>query len=119
MLKFESSYEIRFARAEEIPDIIELMRHYNMHHIPSPEMSALDCKCFSVAEQNGQLLGAAGYTFLPDDVGKTTIMAVRPDCTRLGLGRKLQTRRMQILRGLGCVKIITNADRPETIAWYK
>lgn len=90
-----------------------------MHHIPSPEMGHLDYKRFIVAEQNGQLLGAAGYTFLSDDVGKTTLMAVRPDCTKMGLGRKLQTRRMQILRGLGCVKIITNADRPETIAWYK
>ncbi|MCE5211088.1 MAG: GNAT family N-acetyltransferase [Deltaproteobacteria bacterium] len=115
----KSSYRIRFARPEEIPAITELMRPYNMHHIPSPEMGPLDYKCFIVAEQNGRLLGAAGYTFLSDDVGKTTLMAVRPDCTRLGLGRKLQTRRMQILRSLGCVKIITNADRPETIAWYK
>ena len=114
-----SNYKIRFARFQEIPAIIELMRPYNMHHIPSPEMGPLDHKCFIVAEQNGQLLGAAGYTFLSDDVGKTTLMAVRPDCTKMGLGRKLQTRRMQILRGLGCVKIITNADRPETISWYK
>ncbi|MBN1471882.1 MAG: GNAT family N-acetyltransferase [Syntrophaceae bacterium] len=114
-----SSYKIRFARPGEIPDIIELMRPYNMHHIPSPEMGPLDYKCFIVAEQNGQLLGAAGYTFLSDDVGKTTLMAVRPDCTKMGLGKILQTRRMQILRGLGCVKIITNTDRPETIVWYK
>ncbi|MFA5322531.1 MAG: GNAT family N-acetyltransferase [Smithella sp.] len=115
----KSSYRIRFARPEDIPCIIELMRPYNMHHIPSPEMGSLDYKCFIVAEQNGQLIGAAGYTFLADDVGKTTLMAVRPDCARMGLGRKLQTRRMQFLRSLGCVKIITNADRPETIAWYK
>jgi len=114
-----TDYNIRFARPEEIPDIIELMRPYNMHHIPSPEMGPLDYKCFIVAEQNGQLIGAAGYTLLADDVGKTTLMAVRPDCTRLGLGKILQTKRMQILRGLGCMKIVTNADRPETIAWYK
>lgn len=119
MSDIKSNYKIRFARYYEIPAIIELMKPYNMHHIPSPEMGNLDYKCFIVAEQNGQLLGAAGYTFLSDDVGKTTLMAVRPDCTGIGLGMNLQTRRMQILRGLGCVKIITNADRPETIAWYK
>lgn len=119
MSTLESSYKIRFARPREIPDIIDLMRPYNMHHVPSPEMGPLDYKCFIVAEQNGQLLGAAGYTFISTDVGKTTLMAVRPDCTRMGLGKILQTRRMQILRGLGCVKIITNTDRPETIAWYK
>lgn len=115
----KSSYQIRFAHPGEIPGIIELMRPYNMHHIPSPEMGALDYKCFIVAEQKGELIGAAGYTFLADNVGKTTLMAVRPDCARFGLGKELQTRRMQILRGLGCEKIITNADRPDTIAWYK
>lgn len=119
MPDIKSSYIIRFARPGEIPDIIELMRPYNMHHIPSPEMGELDYKCFIVAEQNGQLIGAAGYTFLANDTGKTTLMAVRPDCARFGLGKELQTRRMQILRSLGCVKIITNADRPDTIAWYK
>jgi uncharacterized protein (DUF849 family)/N-acetylglutamate synthase-like GNAT family acetyltransferase len=113
------SYTIRFARPEDLSGIIDLMKPYNMHHIPSPEMGPLDDKCFIVAEQNGNLLGAAGYTFLSADVGKTTLMAVRPDCTRMGLGLKLQTRRMQILRSLGCASLITNADRPETIAWYK
>jgi len=114
-----SNYKIRFARQEDIPAVIELMKPYNMHHIPSPEMSFLDYKNFIVAEQNGCLLGAAGFTFLSNDIGKTTLMAVRPDCTGMGLGMTLQTRRMQILRGLGCLSVITNADRPETIAWYK
>lgn len=113
------TYKIRFARPEDIPSIIELMRPYNMHHIPSPEMGALDYKCFIVAEQNGTLIGAAGYTFLSADIGKTTLMAVNPDYTGSGLGMELQTRRMQILRSLGCAKIVTNADRPKTIAWYK
>lgn len=115
----KSNYGIRFARPGDISGIIELMKPYNMHHIPSPEMGALDYKCFIVAEQKGGLIGAAGYTFLANDTGKTTLMAVHPDYARLGLGKELQTRRMQILRSLGCVKIITNADRPDTIAWYK
>lgn len=119
MSEYQPDYKIRFARPEDIKTIIELMRPYNMHHIPSPEMGLLDDKFFIVAEQKGHLLGAAGFTFLSDDVGKTTLMAVRPDCAKTGLGAKLQTRRMQILRGLGCKKIVTNADRPETISWYK
>lgn len=119
MTGYESTYRIRFARPGDIPCIIELMRPYNMHHIPSPEMGLLDDKFFIVAEQNREIIGAAGYTFLSSDTGKTTLMAVHPKCRRLGLGMKLQARRMQILRGLGCSRIITNADRPETIAWYK
>jgi uncharacterized protein (DUF849 family)/N-acetylglutamate synthase-like GNAT family acetyltransferase len=119
MSDYKTSHRIRFARPGDIPGIIELMKPYNMHHIPSPEMGLLDYKCFIVAEHNGGLIGAAGYTFLANDVGKTTLMAVRPDCAKSGLGKELQTRRMRILRSLGCVKIITNADRPDTIAWYK
>lgn len=115
----EQNYRIRFANPADIPGIIDLMQPYNMHHIPSPEMGPLDDKCFIVAEQNGRLLGTAGYTFLSAEVGKTTLLAVRPDCTRTGLGLQLQARRMQIVRSLGCKTLITNADRPESIAWYK
>jgi ribosomal-protein-alanine N-acetyltransferase len=113
------NYSIRFARPEDVPNIIDLMRPYNMHHIPSPEMNTLDYKCFVVAEQKEKLIGAAGYTFLSYDVGKTTLLAVHPDFRNNGLGTVLQIKRMQILRDFGCVKVITNADRPETIAWYK
>lgn len=112
-------YRIRFARARDIPAIIELMRPYNMHHIPSPEMGELDDKHFLVAEADGRLIGAAGYTFISPEVGKTTLMAVNPAYTGHGLGMELQTARMRVLRSLGCEKIITNADRPATIAWYK
>ena len=114
-----SLWRLRFAHPQDIPRIIELMRHHNMHHIPSPEMGPLNYRYFIVAELRGTLLGAAGYTFLPDQTGKTTLMAVHPACTQTGLGRTLQFQRMQILRSLGCKKVITNADRPETIAWYK
>jgi N-acetylglutamate synthase-like GNAT family acetyltransferase len=119
MMDCQFYYKIRFARPGDICEIIELMRPYNMHHIPSPEMGPLDDKCFIVAEQAGKLIGAAGYTFLSPDVGKTTLMAVHPDYRNKGLGITLQTCRMQILRSSGCAKIITNADRPETISWYK
>ena len=114
-----SRWRLRLARLKDIPRIIELMRHYNMHHIPSPEMATLNYRYFIVAELRGTLLGAAGYTLLPDHTGKTTLMAFHPACTRTGVGRTLQFRRMQILRSLGCTKVITSADRPETIAWYK
>ena len=119
MMDGQFHYSIRFAHPGDISGIIELMRPYNMHHIPSPEMGPLDNKCFIVAEHAGKLIGAAGYTVLSPDVGKTTLMAVHPDYKNKGVGITLQTCRMRILRNSGCVKIITNADRPETIAWYK
>lgn len=119
MADYPLNYRIRFAHPVDISGIIELMRPYNMHHIPSPEMGHLDYQLFIVAEYDDRLIGAAGYTFLSSDVGKTTLLAVHPDYKKKGIGLKLQAIRMQILRSLGCAKIITNADRPETIAWYK
>lgn len=111
--------KIRFGRPEDIPSIISLMEPYNMHHIPSPEMGELNYKFFLVAETKDRLIGAAGFAFLSDETGKTTLMAVHPDFTRCGIGRKLQRMRMEILAGFGCTRIITNADRPETVSWYK
>jgi 3-keto-5-aminohexanoate cleavage enzyme len=112
-------YKIRFARPPDIPFIISLMEPYNMHHIPSPEMGQLDDKFFLVAESKGKIIGAAGFIFLSSEIGKSTLMAVHPEFIHLGVGKKLQQMRMEILAGFGCNKMITNADRPETIIWYK
>ena len=112
-------FKIRFALQSDIPLIISLMKFYNMHHIPSPEMGELDHKFFLVAEYKEKIIGAAGFTFLSSDIGKSTLLAVHPEFLQLGIGKKLQVMRMEILSGFGCNKIITNADRPETILWYK
>lgn len=114
-----SFYKIRFARSTDITSVISLMEPYNMHHIPSPEMDKLNYKFFLIAESKGKPVGAAGFTFLSAETGKTTLMAVHPEFIHCGIGKKLQRMRMEILAGLGCTKIITNADRPEIIAWYK
>jgi len=115
----KSSYRIRFARPEEIPAITELMRPYNMHHIPSPEMGPLDYKCFIVAEQNGRLLGAAGYTFLSDDVGKRRSWPCVPTAPVWGWAGNCKPDACRFCAASAASKSLTNADRPETIAWYK
>lgn len=46
-------------------------------------------------------------------------MAVKPSLRGQGIGRLLQSKRLAAMKSLGCEKVITNADRPETIAWYK
>jgi hypothetical protein len=35
------------------------------------------------------------------------------------VGERLQELRMASMRELGCKTVITNADQPATIAWYK
>jgi ribosomal protein S18 acetylase RimI-like enzyme len=67
-------------------------------------------------------VGVAGFRLLgqPDaPVGKTTLLAVDPEQRQNGIDRALQELRMERMRGAGATRVITNADRPETIAWYE
>ena len=107
------------AREEDVPGIMRLMEMVNMHHIPSPEMPELDWRRFFVAWVGGEMAGACGYKMLSDHEGKTTLLAVDPGFRRRGVGNLLQERRMLALIDLGAKSVTTNADRPETISWYK
>jgi N-acetylglutamate synthase-like GNAT family acetyltransferase len=107
------------ARKEDVPEILAIMKTANMHHVPSPEMPELDWRCFFVAKIEGKMVGAAGYKVLSATEAKTTLMVVYPDFRKHGIGKMLQERRMLAVSNLGIKVLITNADIPETIAWYK
>jgi N-acetylglutamate synthase-like GNAT family acetyltransferase len=107
------------ANEKDVPAILEVMRHANMHHVPSPEMPELDWKCFFVARADGKIVGAAGYKILSSTEAKTTLMAVDPEYRRHGIGKALQSLRMKALKEKGIKFLDTNADIPETIEWYK
>lgn len=100
-------------------EILKLMKHFNMHRVPSPEMPDLELDKFFVAIVDGVMVGAAGYKMISAVEGKTTLMAVDPAHSGKGIGKKLQETRMQEMKKLGATSIITNADRPKSIAWYK
>jgi 3-keto-5-aminohexanoate cleavage enzyme len=112
------SFTIRRARPDESAVILDIMRPWNMHHVPSPEMDSLDLGCFFVAEQDGTPIGASGYKLLGQGEGKTTLLAVLPLYLGTGAGAALQVRRLLAMAALGVQTVTTNADRPETIAWY-
>lgn len=104
---------------EELHDIIlYLMQPYNMHHVPSPEMPNLEIDKFFLAEVDDKYVGAGGYTMI-DGQGKTTLLAVAPECAGMGVGYALQQARVEKMRKLGATQVTTNADRPASIAWYK
>jgi len=115
----EHSYLIRPARLEDVPAMLEVLKTVNMHHIPSVEMPELDYRCYFVAEVEGRIIGICGYKILSATEGKTTLLAVLPDYRRWGVGRALQVKRMRVLLDQGIRFLLTNADRPETITWYK
>lgn len=115
---------LRGETPEELKKIIlSIMEPYNMHRVPSPEMEDLDLTCFYLAiineSQEVKCVGAAGYKMLDAETGKTTLLAVLPEYSKHGIGKKLQEARVSKMRSLGARKVITNADREESIAWYK
>lgn len=112
-------FTIRRARPEDRDAILAVMRPWNMHHVPSSEMESLDLDCFFVAETEGRVVGAAGYKILGPGRGKTTLLAVLPEHLGSGMGAALQEARLRAMADLGVNTVTTNADRPETIAWYK
>lgn len=102
-----------------MPAMLDVLRTVNMHYIPSPEMPELDLNYCLVAEIDGNIAGLSGYKIISSDEGKTTLLAVAPEYRKLGLGYKLQSWRMNELLNKSIRYLTTNADRPETIAWYK
>jgi len=114
-----AAFQLRPAVEQDYEAMIDVLRTANMHRIPSPEMPALDWRHCCVAVIEGRVVGMSGYRVLSDDTAKTTLMAVLPEYRGLHIGHALQTWRMRRLRELGIRALVTNADRPETIAWYK
>ena len=110
---------IEEARADDMAGMLGVLRTANMHHVPSEEMPELDWRCCFVARAGERVVGMSGYKMLSDTVGKTTLMAVDPAYRRYGLGMRLQGARLTALAALGATSVVTNADRPVTIAWYK
>ena len=118
-----SGYNIRPAvLPADRDEMLRVLATVNMHRVPSPEMDDFDVGRWYVAESDGRVIGVAGFRLLgsPDaPVGKTTLLAVDPAERQNGIGRALQEHRMILMREAGATRVITNADRPETIAWYK
>lgn len=110
---------IEKARPEDKDAILEILKFWNMHHIPSVEVEELDLSCFYVAILNNKIVGASGYKILSKDTGKTTLLVIHPDLQGYGVGKALQDVRLKKMYDLGVKKVTTNSDRPDIIAWYK
>jgi ribosomal-protein-alanine N-acetyltransferase len=110
---------IERARPDDMAGMLAVLQTVNMHHVPSQEMPELDCRCCFVARAGGRVVGMSGYKLVSETEGKTTLMAVDPAYRRFGLGMRLQSARLRAMAALGVKTVVTNADRPVTIEWYK
>ena len=113
------NYTIEKASSDDYAAILSVMEPWNMHHVPSAEMEELDLSCFFVARLSGHVAGAAGYKLISQGKGKTTLLGIRPEFSGMGIGKALQNARLDAMYAAGVKSVLTNADRPETILWYK
>jgi 3-keto-5-aminohexanoate cleavage enzyme len=111
--------QIRKAHEQDRDSILGVMEPWNMHHVPSEEMEELDISCFFVATIDEKIVGASGYKLISHLQGKTTLLGVLPEYSGKGIGKLLQDARLEAMYELGAKIVITNADRPSAIKWYK
>lgn len=111
--------ETRKATEKDKEDIIAILKKWNMHHIPSPEVEELDLSCFFVATSFGKVIGASGYKILSKNRGKTTLLAILPELQGYEIGKQLQDIRLEAMHEAGVKKVVTNSDDIKTINWYK
>lgn len=113
------NYKIERARVKDRSSIIKVLEPWNMHRIPSPEAEEMDLSCFFVAKIDEKIVGVSGYKILSDEKAETRLLAVYPELQGTGIGKALQDTRLEAMHSMGIKKVITNADRPEIIVWYK
>jgi len=113
------SFTIEKAKEENRQDIFRLLKQANMHYIPSEEMPSLTYKNYFVAIANGKVVGFSGYKTLSEHNAKTELMVVDNQTRGQGIGYALQMRRMEDMLNKGIRELITNADLPSSIHWYK
>lgn len=115
----DNSIVIEKAQERDRPSIFRLLEQANMHHIPSEEMPELTYENYFVARLGAKLIGFCGYKIFSPTEAKTELMVVDEKYRGRGIGFMLQTRRMEDMLRKGIKTVITNADLPATIEWYK
>jgi len=116
--------EIRPMHADDRDRVVEVLACWGMAPVaasaacPDPERSGLEIGRTFVAVAQGRIVGVASFVLLSDRLAVTESLAVDPDWIGMGVGEKLHLTRLAALRALSIEKVRTEADRPETIAWY-
>ena len=115
---------LREMRTEDLGRVTAILAHWHMApmgaspEIPNPELTAIPVDTTFVALIDGAIVGVGSYVLVGSGRGETLLMAVDPLHRGAGVGSRLQTARLARMKSLGVTMVITDADRPETIAWY-
>lgn len=119
-----ASIDIRLMRPDDLGRVIEILACWGMAPVgasparPDPERSGLEAGRTLVASVQGSVVGVASYVIESERLAVTESLAVDPAWIGKGVGEQLHRARLAALRLQGIEKVRTEADRPQTIAWY-
>jgi len=111
-------------RSDDVQRVVEILDCWGMAPVaasperPDPERSGLEAGRTLVASVHGRVVGVASYVIEAPRFAVTESLAVDPAWVGRGIGERLHRARLDILRAQGIEKVRTEADRPQTIAWY-
>ena len=99
--------------------IVAVLRTANFDAIGSSEMPEFPLSDCFIAAVDGTIVGVGGYRILDADTAKTTLLAVDPAWRGHGVGSRLQTARLDVMKAAGVKRIYTNTDDEGVIAWLE
>jgi ribosomal protein S18 acetylase RimI-like enzyme len=111
--------EIRRPTEADREAIFAVLRTANFHDVGGPEMPEFPLHDCFVAVANGEIVGVGGYRFLDPVTAKTTLLAVHPAWRGRGIGNRLQSARLELMKAAGATRITTNTDDEAVIAWLE
>jgi len=116
--------EIRKMRPEDLEAAMGILRVWNMAPTapspdhPDPERTELAVDRTFVALDGDRVVGVESYLMRSAEVAETASLAVDPSYRGRNVGYRLQEARLGEMVARGVRQVHTEADRPETVAWY-
>ncbi|MBI5394394.1 MAG: GNAT family N-acetyltransferase [Verrucomicrobia bacterium] len=116
---------IRKMKEEDRARAVDLLAQWNMAPVQARDGMSVDPACAEVplentfvAEEDGRLVGVASYIVHASGGAETAFFAVDRAYRGRGIGEALQHARLKEMKARGIQRVRTEADRPDTIAWY-
>ena len=115
---FNKPYIIRRPSLNDWDQMLSILKKENLHNIGGEEMRDFPLKDCFIAACGEEVIGLAGYKILDSNTAKSTLLVVKKEYRKMGIGASLVNKRMQYLRNKNIKVLYTNVDNEKVISWH-